>query len=522
MKKLIILSALVLLGSTLLKAQFNGEIDSTFANNGILLYDYNSNSTDEYAEKAVFGPDGKLYIAGSIDGLNSDMFIARFNPDGTLDNSFGNSGKLIFDPSIGGDDFIRDMVVTSDNKVVIVGTMETTSQDQIIARFNENGGLDDTFNGVGFIATGGSGLDSWTSCLVDDEGRIVVAGNNSDGGGQNLTMFRFLENGAPDLDFGYNGLVIYDFADYERFTKVIQTAPNRYYLLANIAGQQRIFAVSGSGDPVNSFGSGGSQLLDIFQPNYEEFFDIVGTPGGDLLLSGYVADPNFEDLKILVTKLSSNGSLDPDFGIDGSYVASLNSGVDFYAQSMHLLADGSILVSGDVTENNDNRNLMTCMLTSDGFLISNYGINGLMTYDTPTEGDEFYGKMCLDTDGDVFLYGFSLQAQSSDLVVMKLKTTNANVAAKDILKTDIINLKTFPNPVADVLFASFTLPETTKVAVRIQSMNGKVLAYKDFGSLMEGPNNLDLSGLSGQLADGIYLLTLETQSAIYSSKLVKQ
>src|SRR5690348_2106912 len=40
----------------------------------------------------VLQPDGKILVAGA--GQNSTSFLFRLNPDGSLDNSFGNGGRV--------------------------------------------------------------------------------------------------------------------------------------------------------------------------------------------------------------------------------------------------------------------------------------------------------------------------------------------------------------------------------------------------------------------------------------------
>lgn len=519
MKKLIILSLTILIGSNLLQAQFNGELDSTYAENGINLIDLGGDY-DEYVVKSEFGSDGKLYVGGFIERDSRDIFIARFNADGTLDSSFGTDGKVFFDPSIGGDDTFRDLAITPDNKVLVVGNVNTGDYNQFIARFNTDGTIDPSFLGTGFTITGGGYFDSWETCLVDADNRILVAGYNSDAQGSNLTALRLLEDGSLDYDFGDNGLVIFNLSDSERFKSIIQTAPNRYYLLANIGGDEHVVALSGTGVLVNGFGDAGMKKLNVVADDYEEYFDIQGADAGSLIISGLIADANF-NIKVMVVKLTSQGELDENFGSDGYYRASLGAGFDPIATSIHIQEDKSMLFTGDITIDN-HRDFMSFFLSEDGFLDAGYGTNGLMTYDGSQNANESSGRSILDQNGDVFLYGTSDQNANNDLVIMKLKTTDQNVATKEVVNANVIQLNVFPNPVVDQLMVSFNLENNTSAILSIRDLNGRLVSNQDLGYLFSGENNLDLTSISSQLSSGFYLMTIETEHSIYTGKIVKQ
>src|SRR5438477_4440345 len=77
----------------------------------------------------VVQPDGKILVAGSWDGGASEFALARYNPDGSLDSTFGGgffgagSGKTNagFTGGLSGAEFATDMALQSDGKIVLVG-----------------------------------------------------------------------------------------------------------------------------------------------------------------------------------------------------------------------------------------------------------------------------------------------------------------------------------------------------------------------------------------------------------------
>ena len=71
-------------------------LDSTFDTDGKLTTSFNSygDLTAIYVQ-----PDGKLLAIGSGDnGADSDIVMARYNDNGALDSTFDTDGKLFIDP----------------------------------------------------------------------------------------------------------------------------------------------------------------------------------------------------------------------------------------------------------------------------------------------------------------------------------------------------------------------------------------------------------------------------------------
>jgi uncharacterized delta-60 repeat protein len=66
-------------------------------------------------------------VAGraSLNFSSSDFALARYNPDGTLDNSFGTNGKLITN-FYGQSASANALALQPDNKVVLLGTSYTS------------------------------------------------------------------------------------------------------------------------------------------------------------------------------------------------------------------------------------------------------------------------------------------------------------------------------------------------------------------------------------------------------------
>ena len=85
-----------------------------------------SETADDRLWAVTFGADGKIYGAGVItEDDDSRMVVARFNPDGSKDTSFGTNGMATINVAEAGTaEITRGIVVQSDGKAVIAGVAE--------------------------------------------------------------------------------------------------------------------------------------------------------------------------------------------------------------------------------------------------------------------------------------------------------------------------------------------------------------------------------------------------------------
>ncbi len=85
---------------------------------------------------------------------NSDFALARYNSNGSLDNSFDGDGKLTTD-FFGSDDYASSLAIQTDGKIVVAGRADNQYYrlDFALARYNSNGSLDNSFDGDGKLTT---------------------------------------------------------------------------------------------------------------------------------------------------------------------------------------------------------------------------------------------------------------------------------------------------------------------------------------------------------------------------------
>jgi uncharacterized delta-60 repeat protein len=110
------------------------------------------------ATSILIQPDGKIVVGGNTIGSgasnNSDFDLVRYNPDGTFDESFGSGGKVSTDFS-GIEDTILALALQPNGRIVAAGVAFrfALTADFALARYKPNGKLDESFGSEGKVTT---------------------------------------------------------------------------------------------------------------------------------------------------------------------------------------------------------------------------------------------------------------------------------------------------------------------------------------------------------------------------------
>jgi uncharacterized delta-60 repeat protein len=118
--------------------------------------------------------------------MGADKFgLARYNADGSLDNTFGNGGKVVT-TFFGRTDTATALALQPDGKIVVSGSATFSGGDGTsgairrfaLARYNVvDGSLDASFGDQGKVTTHFGG-DSMATCLaLQPDGKLVVSGS---------------------------------------------------------------------------------------------------------------------------------------------------------------------------------------------------------------------------------------------------------------------------------------------------------------------------------------------------------
>ncbi|HIC23568.1 MAG TPA: hypothetical protein EYO84_09090, partial [Planctomycetes bacterium] len=136
-------------------------------------------------------PDGKILMVGRLDG---DFLISRIHRDGSLDTSFGDSGKTRI-PVLNGDDYAQGVSLQPDGKILLVGKSHNGSNwDLSIARLSYDGQLDTALDGDGKLSISLSGNEDGYAVLSMTDGTILIAGRT----GNDIALVRLLGDSNQD------------------------------------------------------------------------------------------------------------------------------------------------------------------------------------------------------------------------------------------------------------------------------------------------------------------------------------
>lgn len=186
-------------------ARFNadGSVDTSFGggNGWVRVSLPYINATYGFSAMAMQG-DGKIVASAWLtvpqSGTNYDLVVARMNPDGSLDTSFGNGGVTTIDAG-SSTDAAKALIIQSDGRIVVGGAAPGVGA--ALARLNTDGSLDASFGTGGKVITTVTPNASINSLALDANGDIVAAG--SDGSTQgNVLVLAYKPNGSLDASFG--------------------------------------------------------------------------------------------------------------------------------------------------------------------------------------------------------------------------------------------------------------------------------------------------------------------------------
>ncbi|HCU72764.1 MAG TPA: hypothetical protein DGO43_03010 [Chloroflexi bacterium] len=180
----------------------DGDLDVGFGSSGTVFKKVGQSAE---IHDLVIQPNQNIVAVGHVDTPSgSDVLVMRYKPNGKLDPTFGNGGKVITDLGTKGD---RANAVTLDRhgRIVVTGVTGGSDTDFVTLRYASDGKPDSTFGKYGVVTTNlGSRVEEATDVKIDVNQRIVVSGTTGKDDDAVFAVMRYLPNGDPDPDFEGN------------------------------------------------------------------------------------------------------------------------------------------------------------------------------------------------------------------------------------------------------------------------------------------------------------------------------
>jgi len=348
------------LHSALVRYSRSGRLDSTFGTGGKVVVTFNPIS--DYLFKVVLQSDGKIVAAGSTNG--TAFLLARFNADGSLDQAFGTNGSV--ETTFGDQTAVaKAIVVQADGKIIMVGVTGVGPYSELndfaLARYNFDGSLDQSFGSGGTVKTHFPGVDntgsSATSVALQPDGKLVVGGycKKNDRTPHQFALARYNSNGTLDFTFGQAGKVMTKMGLGDAYSFGIALQSNGRIVLAGYSAttQDHDFSLIGytsNGTVDSTFGNGGFVTTDFSGATDDIAYAMTMQSDGKLVVAGRTGEYPQNDFAL--ARYSSDGQLDQAFGAGGKVVSDF-SNID-QAYGIALDPNGRIVVAGVAFANGAN------------------------------------------------------------------------------------------------------------------------------------------------------------------------
>jgi uncharacterized delta-60 repeat protein len=360
-------------------------------------------------------PDGNIYVAGgsfNVSGIipnphgpdikigKGNMVIWKCRPDGTLDTSFGDNGKVLKNNSAGGDslDGGSNIIIEPSGNIVVAGTssyQNSWKQYSVIWRYNANGVPDTSFTDgshEGYVVNYLCSTAASKTLAVDPAGKIyfygVMTTDTYEAGGHVYntagSIWRYKPDGSLDESFSdgiHHGYIIQN-GNYGTCFSIALTPAGKILVMGNSSNEGTAFwRYDSDGSPDNSFSNQGKGIL----PNqYVTGWAMTVSPTGKIYVTGNVSynEPGRGmSPHMILLCYNEDGTLDTGFS-DGT-----NNGFTFYSQvsagaELTIDSAGRILVAGDFDDLNFNANtdVLVWRYLPSGKPDTSFGNNGVLSW----------------------------------------------------------------------------------------------------------------------------------------------
>jgi uncharacterized delta-60 repeat protein len=312
----------------------DGTLNQNFGAAGIAIT--NLGGTDIARALAIH--NDKIIVVGESNVAGSNAFvIIRYDSNGNRDSSFGDDG-IVMTQITSASDGAWALALQPDGKYVVAGEAHSRFAT---ARYNSNGSLDETFGESGVVREENVGFTA-TTVRIQPDGKIVVAGR-----GSGVVMVRYHADGSRDTHFGNNGVVAtgppldaaWDMV-IQPDGKIVAVGGSAFLHDESVFYHMAISRFESDGSSDTGFGDNGTVIVD-FGPEMNGALAVELQVDGKLLIAGHSSTAVSTQTFTLV-RLLANGELDVTFGENGI----TNSGTCCRAQALALQSDNKIVVTG--------------------------------------------------------------------------------------------------------------------------------------------------------------------------------
>ena len=318
-----------------------GTLDPHYGAGGIAAFTYIQGAGGSAVALAAT-PDGRAYVAGH----SADLWgLARLTFDGQLDPTFGNGGVVVtdVDPAVRSEQ-VHDVVLQPDGKIIVGGVVRAAFA---LVRYNPDGSLDQSFGNGGIVRNNVVG-DQLNGLLLQPDGKVIALGDSDNGNRSRSAAIRFHPDGTVDAGFGDNGIVIHDFSPTSGsvssdFQEGLVLPDGKLLFAGGVySGVNRplLFRYNPDGTLDDTFATGG---ITTDRTPYHGASSIAAAPGG----GGAYYAVHYGPSGAALARWNADGTIDRTFGDDGSGTVPFVSNAR-YGSDVAVQPDGTVVAAHGV------------------------------------------------------------------------------------------------------------------------------------------------------------------------------
>jgi uncharacterized delta-60 repeat protein len=502
---------------TLLRLDPNGSIDSSFASAGNLLYFYPGNSIGYLG--AMVQNDGKIVVNGNTyaGGFSTAYFLARFNPDGTSDHTYGTNGMATTNGNAA--------VMQTDQKVVEVNYSivdSTGAVGVVMSRYKVDGSPDPTY-GTNGVVQDFPGVLANSALAIQPDNKVVVAGYVANDIGESMALIRYNIDGTPDATFGTGGASIPNFQFYNYPSSIAIGTDGKIIVseVANNASGQLVMVLArfnSNGSIDSSFAQNGLLTLSPGVLAIVAYPNPVALQADGKILLNYVVSYDYNTYYNFVSRYSPSGVIDSLFGAYGTIAVDGTNGV-------MVEPDQKILVSGNVYDAQNNSDYSISRYNTNGSPDSTFGTNGT-TITKFVQGSSLYVNGVAISNNEFIADGFGndplevgILAEyhlGNQAITIDSTAVIAVVAPPSLASGGDLTITPAPNPTNSSFNIHLSSSDQLS-SVTLQLINNQGMVLQTIPDLYPGQT----INIGGSLHPGIYFLKVINGNSAKTIKLMK-
>ena len=494
----------------------NGQIDTTFGNNGVTSPIPNFRF---YIDVHVY-PDSSIVAIGRTH--NNKIAMAKYTYDGTLDTGFNSTGYAEYSHvNLGLQTTNSSVVFTEDGYIYLIAKAIVGSATRpLIVKWNQDGTLDTNFGGFGSVTLSEVipyNFRKITASYNQNTQKLLVAANNTFY--NRFLLWRLTSDGSLDSTFADNGILesslvsngfSYGVLEHPETGNIIQYGASNSKPAFMQCDSNGVIIPSCSGDTITSLNFGYTYYHEIRAAYFNSNNDLLIFGVTGLQEPGGVSDQDanfyhFNNLCFLnpESEYDMDVNLCPGESIEIGGVMYTESGV--YTDTLLTMQgcdsittytveveeiDTTIDHSGNMLTSNQTGATYQWLTCPDYMPVANETNSAFM----PTENGEYALEItyngCVDTSGCMVVQGIGMD---------------------DYMIKDV---RIHQNPVREILTLDFMNIERIK-AIEIYDVTGKKY-YQEVT-----PTNKTVFINTAQFPNGLYTLCIQTDTRIQTFKIVK-